>query len=119
MSENADLSRLLAQMQTVRDQLVEASATAAANEVEGEAGQRAVVVRAKGEFDFTGVEIAPQLLGEADVSLVEDLVLAAVRDAVTRLVAARREALGSAAAGAMAELFSTVTDDEGTPPSLA
>lgn len=92
-----DLGGLLEQAQQMQAQLLEAQQRAAETEVEGRAGGGAVVVRTNGQHEFTSVTIDPDAVDPDDVELLQDLVLAAVRDAcdqVARLQAGAVEMPG-------------------------
>ncbi len=84
------LSGLLEQAQNI----MAASAEAAATHVEGSAGGGKVVVVANGNFEFQSIRIDPGVVDPADVELLEDLVLAALRDVATRLAANQEGAFG-------------------------
>ena len=101
---------LLSQMGMLQQHLSAAEATIGHEVVEGSAGGGAVVVRASGELSFDAVRIDPAVLDEGDVSVLEDLVLAAVRDAAAKLQAVRREAMGAAVSGALGGLFGALGD---------
>ena len=105
MSGSGEIDALMSQMAALQSQFARARSAAAAAEIEGSAGQGAVRVRAQGEFEFTKVTIDPALFNEADPALLEDLVLAAIRDAIERLAAAQHAALGDAAQEAIAGLL--------------
>ncbi|HUZ19327.1 MAG TPA: YbaB/EbfC family nucleoid-associated protein [Acidimicrobiales bacterium] len=96
---------LLAQMQELQQRLADAEAAAGAGGVEGTAGGGAVRIRAAGEFSFTAVEIDPSVVDPGDVQLLEDLVLAAVRDATSKLTDVRRKAMGTAVSSALEGLL--------------
>jgi DNA-binding YbaB/EbfC family protein len=81
--EGFDLSGLLEQAQAVQQQVVE-----------GQAGGGAVKVRVNGAMQFQSVSIDPDAVDPDDVPMLEDLVLAALRDAVAKVQAATQEALG-------------------------
>jgi DNA-binding YbaB/EbfC family protein len=89
-----DLGGLLAQAQNMQQQLLEAQAAVANQVVEGQAGGGVVKVRVTGGFDFQAVEIDPAAVDPADVEMLQDLVLAAVRDAVAKVNALNAEAMG-------------------------
>lgn len=76
---------LLSQVQQMQEMLVSAQAEAADSVVEGQAGDGAVRVEVSGGLEFKSVSIDPQLLVDADASLLEDLVLAALHDAMARV----------------------------------
>lgn len=72
-----------------------ANAQAAASEVvEGAAGGGLVKVEVDGHFEFHSVTIDPSAIDPADPQLLEDLVLAALRDAATKLQAGQSGAMG-------------------------
>jgi nucleoid-associated protein EbfC len=103
---------MLAGMARLQHDLEVAQASAAATEVVGSAGGGAVTVRASGEFSFDAVAIDPSLVGGADVTVIEDLVLAAIRNAVEQLFERRKAAIGGLMTGALGSLLSgTVAED--------
>ena len=72
-----------------------ASAQAAASQiVEGVAGGGLVKVQVDGHFDFHSISIDPSAVDPDDIQLLEDLVLAALRDASTQLQSGQQGALG-------------------------
>ena len=72
-----------------------AQAQAAAEEiVKGEAGGGLVTVEVDGRFEFHSITIDPKAIDPDDPQLLEDLVLAALRDASTQLQAGQQGALG-------------------------
>lgn len=102
MSTNQpDMSELLKQAQKMQEQLTQARADAAEQEVEGQAGGGMVKVRVTGDMEFRGVIIDPGAVDPADVEMLEDLVLAAIRDAVARASQVTEEAMGGLDLGAL------------------
>ncbi len=89
-----NMNDLLKQAQKMQEQLMEARATAAEQEVEGQAGGGVVKVRVTGGMEFRGVTIDPSAVDPDDVSMLEDLVLAAIRDAVTKAGQISEQAMG-------------------------
>lgn len=85
-----DFGSLLGQAQA----MMAASAQAAEEEVEGQAGGGAVRVRVNGRFEFSAIEISPAAVDPTDVAMLEDLVLAALRDASAQLSARQQQVLG-------------------------
>src|SRR6185437_2211120 len=89
-----DLGGLLSRLGQVQQNLQQAQQSAAAQVVEGSAGGGAVKVRVTGGLDFEKISIDASVVDPADVEMLEDLVLAAVRDAVEQAHALTRDALG-------------------------
>ena len=87
-----DFNSLLSQLGQVQQNLRQAQQEAAAQVVEGSAGGGAVKVKVTGGLDFREVTIDAAVLD--DVEMLQDLVLAAVRDAVEQAHALASDALG-------------------------
>lgn len=105
MTEQFDLGALLEQAQAMQEQLVQAQATAAEQVVEGQAGGGAVKVRASGGLRIEAVSIDPGAIDADDVSLLEDLVLAATNDALAKAQKLTQAALGGLDLGGAAGLL--------------
>jgi DNA-binding YbaB/EbfC family protein len=93
-AEGPDLGGLLGQMQQLQQQLMDAQEAAASRVAEGSAGGGMVRVRVTGDLDFQEVTIDPSVVDPGDVEMLQDLILAAVRDAVARVNEANKQALG-------------------------
>lgn len=87
--EMPDLSGLLAQAQN----MMAAGQAAAAEVVEGTAGGGMVTVRVNGNLEFESVKINPGAVDPDDVVMLEDLVLAALRDAAAKIADSQSGAL--------------------------
>ena len=94
-----DLQGLLAQAQQVQEQLLAAQAEAAEQVYEGSAGGGVVVVSLTGGMEVRTVRISPEVVDPSDVEMLEDLVLAAIRDAVTQAQDAQQASLGGLGLG--------------------
>jgi DNA-binding YbaB/EbfC family protein len=75
-------------------QMMAAQADAAARQVEGVAGGGMVRIQATGPGQVLGVTIAPEVVDPDDVTMLEDLVLAALHDVNAQLAEIQREAMG-------------------------
>jgi len=93
-AEPPDLSALLEQAQLMQSQLLDAKASAAGQIVEGHAGGGVVRVRVSGDMEFQGVTIDPSVVDPSDIEMLQDLVLAALRDAVARVNELNQQAMG-------------------------
>jgi DNA-binding YbaB/EbfC family protein len=67
--------------------------------VEASAGGGAVTVKANGRLEVVGVRIDPKLLADGDAELLEDLVTAAVNQALAKAREAAARSLSSIAGG--------------------
>ena len=78
------IGNLMKQAQRMQEDLKRAQDEIAAQEVTGEAGAGLVKVTMNGRHDVKAVKIAPELLQD-DVTMLEDLLAAAVNDAVRKV----------------------------------
>jgi nucleoid-associated protein EbfC len=109
-----DLSALLNQLGQVQNSLQEAQASAAAQVVEGTAGGGMVRVSLTGGFEFQSVTIAPEVVDPSDVEMLQDLVLAAIRDGLERANDLQQAAMGSTdPTAALGGLFGALGGGEG------
>ena len=100
-----DLGAILEQAQAMQAQLAHAQETAAEQVVEGQAGGGAVKVRATGGLTIQAVTIDPSAVDPDDVSLLEDLVVAATNDALAKAQDLTKSALGGLDLGGAAGLL--------------
>jgi DNA-binding YbaB/EbfC family protein len=89
-----DLGALLSKLGAVQQNLQQAQESAAAKMLEGSAGGGAVRVRATGGLEFQEVTIDRSVVDPDDVDLLQDLILAALRDVVEQAHAEAAQALG-------------------------
>lgn len=89
-----DLNALLSQLGQMQQSLQAAQQSASGSVVEGSAGGGAVKVRVTGGLDFEAVTIDASVVDPADVDMLQDLVLAAIRDAVERAQGLTAQAMG-------------------------
>ena len=94
MSDGPDLSALLQQAQQMQQQLLAAQAEAAEVIHEGVAGGGAVRSTVTGGMEFQSGTIRPDAVDPDDVDMLQDLVLAALHEAVGKVTAAQQSALG-------------------------
>jgi len=94
----AGLGDLMKQAQQLQEQMQKAQEQLAAAEVTGEAGAGLVKVIMTGRHDVKRVAIDPSLLQE-DKEILEDLLAAAVNDAVRRVEEKNRDLLSGMTQG--------------------
>ena len=92
------LAGLMKQAQAMQDNMKKAQEEIARMEVEGQAGAGLVKVVMTGRHDVKRVTIDPSLLGE-EKDMLEDLLAAAVNDAVRKVEAASQEKMAGLTAG--------------------
>lgn len=92
-----DFGALLSQLGQVQQNLQEAQQAAAAEEVEGTAGGGVVRVRMTGGLEVLSLSIDRSVVDPDDVEMLEDLVLAAVRDGIEQASGLASKAIGGAA----------------------
>ena len=105
MPQQPDMNDLLKQAQKMQEQLMEAQAAAAEQVVEGQAGGGAVRVTVTGGLEFQSVVIDPSAVDPDDVEMLQDLVLAAVRDATHKATALSQQAMGGLDLGGLGGLL--------------
>ena len=104
-----DLGSLLGAAQNMQAQMLESQQRIGATVVEGQSGGGAVTIAVTGGFEFQSVTISPEVLPDGtdpdDRAMLEDLVLAALRDATSKVVALQSEANPLAGLGDLGGLF--------------
>lgn len=93
-----DLNELMKQARDMQEQMKKAQEEALNKIVEGESGAGMVKVVMNGRHDVKQVQLADGLLQE-DKEVVEDLIAAAVNDAVRKIEDSNKEALSGMASG--------------------
>lgn len=92
------LAGLMKQAQQMQENMKKAQEEIAAMEVEGQSGAGMVKVVMTGRHDVKRVSIDPSLMSD-DKEMLEDLIAAAVNDAVRRVEAATQEKMGGLTSG--------------------
>lgn len=78
-----DVRHLLEQAKNLEKALAEVEQRLSRHETEGSAGSGAVTVRVTGAGDVLAVKFDPELLATGDAALIEETLLAALRQATT------------------------------------
>src|SRR3954447_1859532 len=104
-----NLADLMRNAGKLRESMEKATESLGQLQVEGSAGGGAVVAKVNGRLEVLSVRIDPKLLADGDVELLEDLVTAAVNQALTRAREAAAQSISSMAGNlplpALAGLF--------------
>jgi DNA-binding YbaB/EbfC family protein len=80
-----DFGALMETAGQMQAQLLAAQEQAASTVVEGVAGGGAVRIEVNGAFEFQSVTISPEAVDPGDVEMLQDLILAALRDCGERI----------------------------------
>jgi DNA-binding YbaB/EbfC family protein len=94
-----DLNKMMQQAQQMQEQLVKAQEEAKSQIVEGSAGGGAVTVKATGAGRITEIKIDPKAIDADDPEALEDLVLAAVNNALDAAESLMQSKLGGLMGG--------------------
>ena len=94
-----DMQQLMKQAQKMQQQLMEAQSKLAETEVEGSAGGGLVTATVTGSGDVLSVKIKPEAVDPDDVESLEDLVVAAIRDAASNAQELQQTTMGPLAGG--------------------
>ena len=84
------MGNLMRQAQQMQETMAKAQAELADLEVTGQAGAGMIEIVLNGRHEAKGIKIEPKLLGE-DHDMLEDLIVAAINDAVRKLAAQSQE----------------------------
>ncbi|MEN9705691.1 MAG: hypothetical protein RLZZ393_1570 [Pseudomonadota bacterium] len=93
-----NIGNLLKQAQAMQENVQKAQAEVALLSATGEAGGGLVKVSMNGKHEVSRVQLDPAVMGE-DREVVEDLLAAAINDAVHRIEAATQQKMSGAMAG--------------------
>ncbi len=90
---------MLQQAQKLQAQLMKAQEELKDLSIEASSGGGAVTVTVNGQQEIQSVKISPEVVSQEDVELLEDLVLTAVSEAITKSREAAAEQLGGLTGG--------------------
>jgi len=94
-----DMNKMMKQVAKMQGELAKAQEELAEQTIEGTSGGGMVKVTVTGGGEFTAVEINPSAIDPEDPSLLEDLVLAAIHDALKAQRELAEERLGGLTGG--------------------
>ncbi len=90
---------MLQQAQKLQAQLMKAQEELKDLSIEASSGGGAVTVTVNGQQEIQSVKISPEVVNQEEVELLEDLVLTAVSEAITKSREAAAEQLGGLTGG--------------------
>ncbi len=98
MDINQNLGNLMKEAQKMQQRMQEAQEQLTQLIVEGKAGGKMVTITMNGRHDAISAKINPVLLDE-DIEMLEDLVVAAINDAVRQIEKASKDKISQLTAG--------------------
>jgi nucleoid-associated protein EbfC len=99
MAGNLDINKLMQQAQQMQQEMAKAQEQLASETVEASAGGGLVTVRATGNGEIVAIKIDPKAIDPDDAELLEDLVLAAVNEALRSAQSLAQSKLGAMTGG--------------------
>jgi nucleoid-associated protein EbfC len=99
MAGNLDINKLMQQAQQMQQEMAKAQEQLASETVEASAGGGLVTVRATGNGEIVTIKIDPKAIDPDDAELLEDLVLAAVNEALRSAQSLAQSKLGAMTGG--------------------
>jgi len=99
MNRQPDMRQIMQQAQKMQEELAKAQAELAEKRFEGSAGGGMVTAIVTGGPELVEVKISPDVVDPSDVEMLEDLVVAAVRQAIEAAVDAANSQLGGLTGG--------------------
>lgn len=86
-------------IQQMQNRLEKIQTELAQMEIEGTAGGGVVTARVSGQREFLGVKIDPSAVDPEDVEILEDLINAAIKDAMTKASTTAEEKMSALTGG--------------------
>ena len=99
MNRQPDMRQIMQQAQEMQEQLAKAQAELAERRFQGSAGGGMVTATVTGGPELVEVKISPEVVDPDDVEMLEDLVVAAVRQAMDGAVEAANSEIGGLTGG--------------------
>jgi DNA-binding YbaB/EbfC family protein len=104
MPQQPNMQQLLKQAQKMQQEMMAAQESLKNEVVEASAGGGMVTVRVSGDLDVKSIAIAPQAVDPDDIELLQDMVMAAVNEALRSAQELASSKLGGIAGGGLGGL---------------
>jgi DNA-binding YbaB/EbfC family protein len=99
VANQKQLNQMMRQMQKMQEEMAAAQEALAGETVEGSAGGGAVKAEVTGGLELRAVHISADVVDPDDVEMLEDLVVAAVSDALRKAQELQSQRLGGVTGG--------------------
>ncbi len=96
MGGGGNMQQMLKQAQKMQETVMKIQQETESKEVEASSGGGVVTVKANGKKEVLEIKIKPEAVDPDDVEMLEDLVLAAVNEAISQADKMMSEAMGKA-----------------------
>ena len=93
MGGGGNMQQMMKQAQDMQKQLERAKAELAETLIESSAGGGMVTVEMSGAYELLNLKVKPEAVDPDDVEMLEDLVIAAINEALNQVTALREEKL--------------------------
>lgn len=90
-----DIQRLAKQAQEAQEEMEKASAELEKKEYIASSGGEAVKVTVSGKFEVKNIDIKPEVVDPQDVSMLSDLIIAAINEAIRKADQEKEEMMQS------------------------
>lgn len=94
-----NMNNMLKQAQKMQEQMMKAQQEIEETEVEASSGGGMVTVKATGKKEILEITIKPEAVDPDDVEMLQDLVMVAVNDALSKADALTQEKMGALTGG--------------------
>ncbi len=92
---NRQMKKMMAEAQKMQRGMMKAQEELAEERIEGTAGGGMVTATVTGQSEIVGIKISPEAVDPDDVEMLEDLVLAAINEAVQKSKTLSEKKMGS------------------------
>lgn len=99
MAKQMNMQQMMKQAQKMQEQLMAAQDKLKDLEVTSSAGGGMVKVTATGDMKITSIEIDPEAVDPDDVDLLQDMIMAAVNEALSSIENAANQQMGAVTGG--------------------
>jgi len=99
MKFSGNIQNMLKQAEKMKEQIEKLQAEAGEKTVEASAGGGMVTVVAKAKGEIISIKIEPEIIKEGDLQMIQDLITAAVNEALSRGREILKEEISRAASG--------------------
>lgn len=95
----SNMNNLMKQAQRMQRQMEESQKELETKEFQASAGGGAVTVTVSGSKEIKAIEISKEVVDPDDVEMLQDLIVAAVNEALSQVEAANQEVMGKVTGG--------------------